>query len=734
MNPKTLFQLYEEHTHYVSDKWTLYLTEYEKHLSHFRDKSVNLLEIGIQNGGSLEIWAKYFNNASLILGCDINPEVSSLSFEDPRIKVVIGDATDFETQKKIADQCSDFDIIIDDGSHHSSDIVQVFNLYFPLMKNGGLFIVEDLHCSYWDQFEGGLYHPASSISFFKKLSDVINQQHWGIDKETSLKNLFSEFPWPFNAEMLEQIHSVTFINSLCMISKQSPEDNRLGQRIIVGQVAQINSDVLNIDRKSSVSDQRSNTYSSMSPLQKMEQKYEHLESTLSDRNSQIASLESSLADRNSQIASLESSLADRNSQIASLESSLADRDSQIASLESSLADRNSQIASLESSLADRDSQIASLEKDFQSIISSRSWKLTSPLRRMASKHPIFAKQSFRLLKLFWWTLTLKLPILKQMKTYARRILQLLLPGEPGRSDRYALARKIYIRLPFPLKMKKYFRDSGKRLLARWDGRYLENNSYQGLARQYTMSREETYHLNGALSSNTKKRIQIFRRNGLGDVILATPVLRCLRKKFPTDHITFVTLSPEILFNNPNIDHIIHGEKPLDGYDLTIELDYEYFPDDHIVDAYARCAGVVVEDKNPEIYLDYNELVVAVDNLVSNGIDLNKPICAFQITSGWPVRDWPLPSFQKVAETLTSLGTQVIVLGEKATPPINFGFDFRGKTSIREAAAILMKCRAALTIDSSLMHVSLAVHTPVVSLFGCTNPEKRLPEYALNSSY
>ncbi len=430
MNPKTLFQLYEEHTHYVSDKWTLYLTEYEKHLSHFRDKSVNLLEIGIQNGGSLEIWAKYFNNASLILGCDINPEVSSLSFEDPRIKVVIGDATDFETQKKIADQCSDFDIIIDDGSHHSSDIVQVFNLYFPLMKNGGLFIVEDLHCSYWDQFEGGLYHPASSISFFKKLSDVINQQHWGIDKETSLKNLFSEFPWPFNAEMLEQIHSVTFINSLCMISKQSPEDNRLGQRIIVGQVAQINSDVLNIDRKSSVSDQRSNTYSSMSPLQKMEQKYEHLESTLSDRNSQIASLESSLADR------------------------------------------NSQIASLESSLADRDSQIASLEKDFQSIISSRSWKLTSPLRRMASKHPIFAKQSFRLLKLFWWTLTLKLPILKQMKTYARRILQLLLPGEPGRSDRYALARKIYIRLPFPLKMKKYFRDSGKRLLARWDGRYL----------------------------------------------------------------------------------------------------------------------------------------------------------------------------------------------------------------------------------------------------------------------
>ena len=67
----SLRDLYSTHSGKVSDKWSTYLDEYERIFSEYRDKPVRLLEIGVQNGGSLEIWRQYFPNAELILGCVI---------------------------------------------------------------------------------------------------------------------------------------------------------------------------------------------------------------------------------------------------------------------------------------------------------------------------------------------------------------------------------------------------------------------------------------------------------------------------------------------------------------------------------------------------------------------------------------------------------------------------------------------------------------------------------------
>lgn len=65
---KTLQQLYQEHHGKVSDKWSLYLAEYDRLLSPYRERAVNLLEIGIQNGGSLEIWTRFFAHAHRVIG------------------------------------------------------------------------------------------------------------------------------------------------------------------------------------------------------------------------------------------------------------------------------------------------------------------------------------------------------------------------------------------------------------------------------------------------------------------------------------------------------------------------------------------------------------------------------------------------------------------------------------------------------------------------------------------
>ena len=236
MSNKTIQQLYKEHQGKISDKWTLYLNEYERLFSFYRDKPISFLEIGIQNGGSLEIWSKYFSNATALIGVDINQGCARLRYDDLRISVIVGDANAPKVRERVFQRSPQFDIIIDDGSHLSSDIIKSFALYFPRIVEGGVFVAEDLHCSYWSQFEGGLFDPYSSISFFKALADIINHEHWGIRKLRAdiLRGIFTKYGCEIDEESLAQVHSVEFLNSMCVVRKAPAADNRLGRRFIAG--------------------------------------------------------------------------------------------------------------------------------------------------------------------------------------------------------------------------------------------------------------------------------------------------------------------------------------------------------------------------------------------------------------------------------------------------------------------------------------------------------------------
>jgi len=231
----TLTEIYKTHSGKVSDKWAIFLAEYDEKFILYKDENIRLLEIGIQNGGSLEIYSKYFKNAELILGCDINLKCKNLSYEESNIQIVVGDATQNEVFKQITEN-QKFDIIIDDGSHTSSDIIKTFCLYFNQLNDGGIFIIEDLHCSYWQRFSGGLFHPLSSINFFKRLVDVLNFEHWGIARSRDwLLRIFSlNYNLNLNRLALQNIHSVEFVNSMCFIRKKIPLQNELGKRIVVG--------------------------------------------------------------------------------------------------------------------------------------------------------------------------------------------------------------------------------------------------------------------------------------------------------------------------------------------------------------------------------------------------------------------------------------------------------------------------------------------------------------------
>ena len=254
--------LFSNHKGNVSDKWSIYLDEYSRLFAPYRNMPVQLLEIGIQNGGSLEIWAEYFQSATKLVGCDVDPACAQIGFATNKIEVVVGDANAPETINRIRSIADQYHIVIDDGSHKSHDIIKSFSHYFDMVREGGLYIAEDLHCSYWREYGGGLYHPTSSIMFFKALADIVNQEHWGIEstRKSVLEEFHSRYAVQFNEEALSQVHAIEFVNSMCVIRKAPSVQNGLGERCITGLTASVFPAVLGFGKDRICLDQTGNPW------------------------------------------------------------------------------------------------------------------------------------------------------------------------------------------------------------------------------------------------------------------------------------------------------------------------------------------------------------------------------------------------------------------------------------------------------------------------------------------
>lgn len=198
-----------------------------------------MLEIGVQNGGSLDVYCSYFTNAQIIVGTDINPACARLEYHDPRINVVVGNCLDDATRRKIKDIAGKFDVIVDDASHHSLDTINAFLHYFPMLDDRGVYVIEDLCCSYWSTYGGGLFHDHSSLSFFKLLVDVLNFEHWGI-RNNACDLIQNRFPMidKLDTGIFEGIESIQFHNSICIIRKNVDQKSiGLGTRAVSGSQA-----------------------------------------------------------------------------------------------------------------------------------------------------------------------------------------------------------------------------------------------------------------------------------------------------------------------------------------------------------------------------------------------------------------------------------------------------------------------------------------------------------------
>lgn len=133
-----------------------YTPIYDFLFRQFKDKPIRILEIGLLRGGpelgqskdrktavppSIQMWLSYFKKATIV-GFDIS---DFSQYQTDRFSFYRGDSGDENSLNKFKELHQPFDIILDDASHASFHQLKAFEMLFPHLKPGGIYIMEDLH-------------------------------------------------------------------------------------------------------------------------------------------------------------------------------------------------------------------------------------------------------------------------------------------------------------------------------------------------------------------------------------------------------------------------------------------------------------------------------------------------------------------------------------------------------------------------------------------------------------
>jgi len=117
---------------------------YDAEFSPRKYSSIRLMEIGVLNGESINLWQKYFEDAFEIIGVDINITNQAIATVNETDDVILdkADAYSDEYVKKILNDF--FDYIIDDGPHTLESQIYFIENYYRKIHKGGKLIIEDI--------------------------------------------------------------------------------------------------------------------------------------------------------------------------------------------------------------------------------------------------------------------------------------------------------------------------------------------------------------------------------------------------------------------------------------------------------------------------------------------------------------------------------------------------------------------------------------------------------------
>jgi hypothetical protein len=203
----------------IVDKWGQYLPAYERHFGPYVGSRVRFLEIGVAQGGSLDMWRRYLGPEATIFGIDIDPRAAGADRAEHPVR--IGSQADPDFLGSVVREMGGIDVVLDDGSHKATHQRRSFEVLFPLLPDGGLYVVEDTHTSYWRrEYRGGFRRRGTFIELAKDLVDGMHAWYY-------------RRPPPGLGRLAKtEVESVCFYDSMVVITKRKhgrPMATRVGE-------------------------------------------------------------------------------------------------------------------------------------------------------------------------------------------------------------------------------------------------------------------------------------------------------------------------------------------------------------------------------------------------------------------------------------------------------------------------------------------------------------------------
>lgn len=296
---------------------------------------------------------------------------------------------------------------------------------------------------------------------------------------------------------------------------------------------------------------------------------------------------------------------------------------------------------------------------------------------------------------------------------------------------------------------------------------------------------------GCQSLNCPSSILVLQLCPIGDALFGTPALAALRRRFAGARITVMTWqsSFEVLEGNPNIDRLITCTGALDaarvasklraeGVDVVVGLSHvgswlsaafpnsikvgfnsrtlgwlyaEQVPDKRTIHAIDYCLQVVqslgatADSRKLEFYISDRDRQATEDWASSVGLDLSGVTVAIHPGGkNFQAKRWDTPGFSAVADRLvTELDTSVVLVGghddvllaREIIENARYGSRFfvaAGELSLKQTGALIERCTLFIGNDSAPQHIASAMNTPVIALFGPTDPENFGPTSSLST--
>ncbi len=192
-------------------QWHDYMHMYAHEFARFKDEPIRFLEIGLWEGASAKLWETYFPKAELHF---LDISFDALKYRSGRSHYHLCNQEDpADLQRFLSQVPGPFDIIVDDGGHTARQQLTSFSHLFPRVQSGGIYVIEDLHSSYW----GGT-GPGSTIHFLKALVDEVNF----IGARTGRASQ-ANVPDEVRPEMTfyrDQVRSISFSSSVAVIERR----------------------------------------------------------------------------------------------------------------------------------------------------------------------------------------------------------------------------------------------------------------------------------------------------------------------------------------------------------------------------------------------------------------------------------------------------------------------------------------------------------------------------------